>query len=61
MKYQDSNVCICGHLFEDHDCHEDGWCLECSFEADELKQECQQFKLDNLRFVEHLAKKRGLV
>jgi len=64
VKYKDSDICVCGHRFDDHDCHTDGYCLECLF-SDGIYgdgvDECQGFKLDNLKYVEDKAKKRKLL
>jgi len=64
VDYKDTDICICGHPFENHNCHEDSFCLECLF-SDGLygngEKECDCFKLDNLRYIEDEAKKQGLI
>jgi hypothetical protein len=66
MEYKDYDYCICGHPFNMHDDgEEDGtnWCYECAFfpDPDEVVLECQQFKLDNLKYIEEKAKERKLI
>jgi hypothetical protein len=64
MNYKASDICVCGHTFLIHDPLEGGWCMECLFSDGRYGngvEECESFKLDNLRYVEDAAKKRKLV
>ena len=57
--------CVCGHNINEHA----GWEGEptgCTYELSSRwthydSCQCSEFKLDNLRFVEDLAKKRNLI
>lgn len=64
MDYKLTDICICGHEFGDHDPLEYGYCMECLF-SDGLYGdgigECENFKLDNLKYIEDEAEKRKLV
>jgi hypothetical protein len=64
VDYKGSDPCLCGHPFEDHSSFEDGYCIECMF-SDGLYgdgfADCEQFKLDNLKYIENKAKEQGLI
>lgn len=55
--------CVCGHEIDEHA----GWegeptgCTSLSGKDDRLICECVVFKLDNLRYIEDLAKQRNLI
>lgn len=64
MDYKDSDICVCGHEFDNHDLDEDGWCLVCMFSDGfygDGVNDCRQFKLDNLKYVEAEAKRKNLI
>jgi hypothetical protein len=54
MKYNDGDFCVCGHSYRSHWIDYATWCMACP-------TKCKEFKLDNLKYVEDEAKRRGLV
>jgi hypothetical protein len=52
--------CVCGHIAEAHYLTGDG-CNQCLHENKSQEAWQHRFKLDNLTYVEKLAKERGLV
>jgi hypothetical protein len=64
-----TEYCVCGHLEQDHiwsgytKCPPEWcWCRECLFSNDlDSTNHMHEFKLDNLKLIEDLAKKRKLV
>jgi hypothetical protein len=64
MNYKATDLCVCGHSFDDHSCNDDGICLECIFSHGiygDGEEECESFRLDNLRYIEDEAKRQGLI
>jgi hypothetical protein len=54
--------CICSHDYKSHSITSGGWCFACSFRLGDLsKSFCGEFKLDNLKLIEDLAKERKLI
>jgi len=62
--------CICGHSEEEHEAHKLSmmnlggvhWCRGCSIENRFSPPNMfHDFKLDNLSYIEDLAKKKGLI
>ena len=51
-------ICICGHQAWAHNPESCALCLERHLSVDKV---FHHFKLDNLRFIEDLAKKRNLI
>jgi hypothetical protein len=55
--------CVCGHLRLGHKGweHEPTGCTESVIPFTGRFCSCQEFKLDNLKLIEHLAKERNLI
>ena len=53
--------CVCGHDYTAHGCTSGGWCFPCYNKAPLGVESCEQYKLDNLKLIEDLAKEKGLV
>jgi hypothetical protein len=65
MKLKQHDKCICKHNKKDHDIDPSeifsppiGWCNYCFKITD---TPCKKFRLDNLSYVERLAKERKLI
>jgi hypothetical protein len=56
---EDLYFCICGHLKKDHDLVAEYMRL-CWGDVNR-KCPCRNFKLDNLSYIEQLAKQKGLI
>ena len=57
MNNQLSDICICGHSLNFHADHSDiGLGVYC---VGDMDCECLDFKLDNLRWLEHKAEEHG--
>jgi hypothetical protein len=60
VKYKKTYVCMCGHEFDSH--YRKKFCLlVIVLGCGGGTCKCTEFKLDNLKFIEQLAKKRNLV
>ena len=60
--YADRRLCVCGHQLSDHTGQYDGKtavCMQMNAVVDWCQ--CNEFKLDNLAYVEQLAAERGLI
>lgn len=57
VDYNPSDPCVCGCAFKEHD-ELDKVCWACYMAPFEFN--CFEFKLDNLKYVEEEAKRRGL-
>lgn len=61
MKYEETATCVCGHLLLDHSNYEESpLCVSCANELGQMDM-WHDFKLDNLKFIEELAKQKGLI
>ena len=59
MKNQQNNICRCGHKLEDHfeSYFEEGRyvCYAKKFNSFKFVDDCREYQLDNLRFLENLS------
>lgn len=62
------DLCLCTHRWEQHFVNARNGQIWCGFDGGEYKEEwrgwncpCKNFVLDNLKYIEDLAKEKGLV
>jgi hypothetical protein len=68
MKSQQNNICICGHLEKEHsifrpdsyDARLEKACLFGVNSGIQFVDDCREFKLDNLRYLEDLYEKETI-
>ena len=56
-------LCVCGHIRVSHNCYID-FCEQFLGQSGIFEEQyckCQKFKLDNLSYIEQLAKEKNLI
>jgi hypothetical protein len=61
VDYKDTDICVCGHMKSTHNINIGwkGYCFIC-FDPSNIDLRKHEFKLDNLKYIERVAKEKGI-